>query len=425
MRVWIFQTGEFLPIDGDNIRPMRAINLSEYFIKNGHSVTLLSSDFSHQIKAPRTKKLTTKKLNSNFKLILIPSPGYISNISLKRLFDHFILAVNTFKFVLKTTPVNLPDFVFIGYPPIETSFFLTIWLRHHNIPFCIDVKDQWPHIFLLRTKGVIRKILRIFLSPYFYAAKYSLKRANFLTSITPNFLNWSENFSSNFNPNNKTLYLVPNLKNISDNKLEKNLLWWENKFGLDIYKKNKLIFTGNINNAYNFKDLIAAISSSKLKNKNFEIIICGEGDLKKELESKLNHKKNIFFPGWIEYDKILALKKLSIATLAPYRNTSDFQMSIPNKIIDSLYYGLPIITSLKGEVESLIKKYNVGYFCDDQFTWSEQINICLNNPKERELFSLNAKSLYRNKFTSDLVYGSFVKFIEKNYGNKKSKLDRY
>ena len=50
MKIWILQTGEFLQIDKDKGRPMRAINLSEYFLKRGHSVNLLSSDFSHQLK---------------------------------------------------------------------------------------------------------------------------------------------------------------------------------------------------------------------------------------------------------------------------------------------------------------------------------------------------------------------------------------
>ena len=78
--------------------------------------------------------------------------------------------------------------------------------------------------------------------------------------------------------------------------------------------------------------------------------------------------------------------------MAPYRNTFDFQMSIPNKIIDSLFFGLPIITSLKGEVENLIKEYNVGYFCDEKFSWTDQIELCLNDPKNRIIISNNAKS---------------------------------
>ena len=128
MKIWLLQTGEFLPIDGNKLRPMRAINLSEYFIKNGHSITLISSDFSHQMKKHRTKKFSTIRLNKNYEVILIPSIGYQSNISLKRLLDHFILGINTFKYLLNTKKSDYPDFVFIGYPPIETCFFLSIWL---------------------------------------------------------------------------------------------------------------------------------------------------------------------------------------------------------------------------------------------------------------------------------------------------------
>ena len=53
-----------------------------------------------------------------------------------------------------------------------------------------------------------------------------------------------------------------------------------------------------------------------------------------------------------------------------------------------------IITSLKGEVETLIKKYNVGYFCDKNLTWSEQIYKCLNNPEKREIYFPIMQNLY-------------------------------
>ena len=415
MKIWILQTGEFLQIDKDKGRPMRAINLSEYFLKRGHSVNLLSSDFSHQLKLHRKKKFTVEELDTNFQITLIPSPGYETNISFKRLLDHFILGLNTFKYLLKIAPNNYPDFVFIGYPPIETSFFLAIWLKLKKIPFCVDVKDQWPHIFLQRTKGLKRIFLKSILFPYFWAAKFSLNQANFLTAITPNFLNWSENFSKNFNNKNQALYLVPNIKEIPQIKLDNSLLGLKNSLGIDIKKKNKIIFAGNINNAYDFNDLISTLLSSQLDDKNFEVLICGDGDCIDFLKSKLTNKTNVFFTGWIDYSQLLALKKLSIATLAPYRNTPDFQMSIPNKIIDSLYFGLPIITSLKGEVENMIKKYNVGYFCDTNFTWLDQLSSCLNDPNRRDLLSKNARKLYKKKFTSEMIYGEFVKFIEKNY----------
>ena len=48
MNIWILQTGEPLHSDGENARPMRAMNLANKLIENGHSVTLWSSAFSHQ-----------------------------------------------------------------------------------------------------------------------------------------------------------------------------------------------------------------------------------------------------------------------------------------------------------------------------------------------------------------------------------------
>ena len=36
-------------------------------------------------------------------------------------------------------------------------------------------------------------------------------------------------------------------------------------------KKNKIIFAGNINNAYDFDDLISALFKPKLEKNNFEV----------------------------------------------------------------------------------------------------------------------------------------------------------
>ena len=44
-------------------------------------------------------------------------------------------------------------------------------------------------------------------------------------------------------------------------------LWWKEKIGIDIEKKNKLIFAGNINNAFDFSNLIYALNSKKISTK--------------------------------------------------------------------------------------------------------------------------------------------------------------
>ena len=128
--IWIFQSGEPLQIDGNDLRPMRAIYLTNFLIKNNYKVVLWSSDFYHQKKHHRTDKFSSIKVNDLLTVQLIPSPGYKKNLSFKRLYDHFVLAKNLKKY-LKRVNYEIPSHLILGFPPIETSFvFLKFVLEH-------------------------------------------------------------------------------------------------------------------------------------------------------------------------------------------------------------------------------------------------------------------------------------------------------
>ena len=167
MLVWILQTGEPLHIDNDNSRPMRAMNLSDKLVGSGHSVILWSSAFNHRIKKHRSKKYETHKVNDNLEIRLIPSCGYKKNISLARLLDHFQMAWNL-KTLLKKEKI-LPDVAFIGYPPIETAFVMSGWLKKRKVPILLDIKDLWPSIFINVLPKKIKLIAKMFFYPYFYS----------------------------------------------------------------------------------------------------------------------------------------------------------------------------------------------------------------------------------------------------------------
>ena len=56
MNIWIFQTGEPLHLDKKQYRPMRCMNLANFFTKKKHNVTIFSSRFFHLEKKHRLKK---------------------------------------------------------------------------------------------------------------------------------------------------------------------------------------------------------------------------------------------------------------------------------------------------------------------------------------------------------------------------------
>ena len=98
----------------------------------------------------------------------------------------------------------------------------------------------------------------------------------------------------------------------------------------------------------------------KLNNK-VKFIICGDGELRNDLIEKSYNIENIIFPGWVDNEKkIESIALRSSIAIAPYKNYKNFIDNIPNKIIDYLSYGLPILSPLRGEVESLIKTKQLG-----------------------------------------------------------------
>ena len=159
----IIQTGEPLEIDGGSPRPMRAMNLSAALVRNGHRVTIVSSRFYHQEK--RHRDVDTIVRDGATKTILLNSPGYTSHIGIARLWDHLVLGFKLNKFLENLTEV--PDLLFVGYPPVEVGFFAVRWAKKNSVPTILDVKDLWPDLFVEKVPTPLKSLARFCLFPYY------------------------------------------------------------------------------------------------------------------------------------------------------------------------------------------------------------------------------------------------------------------
>ena len=108
------------------------------------------------------------------------------------------------------------------------------------------------------------------------------------------------------------------------------------------------------------------------------------------------------------------LAKYSDVAIAPYKNINNYKGHIPNKIIDYLQLGLPIISSLKIEFENLIKENKIGFSYetdDDLIKLIEKIS----NLKNKSLleYKANARKLWENNFKTGEVYKNLIKNLKK------------
>jgi len=388
--------------------------LANELIKDGHQVTIISSTFFHQRKSFRSKKSKIIKVKENLEIILIHSTGYKKNISLRRIYDHINLAFNLYKFLKKNKSFR-PDSIFVGYPPIETSYIIINWAKKNNIPVMLDVKDNWPENFIEPFPEHLKKIVKFFLFPYYFLAKYIFINSNNISSITESFIIWIKKFSlsNNFHIKNtsKTKYLVAPLvrEKILINKKQnyESLVFW-NKKGINIKEKKHFCFVGSLSNSFDFEFIYKIASLLISSSPDYIFVICGTGDKYQYLNLKFRDLKNVTLVGEVDKYNASILIKNSIATLAPYHNNSNFQNSIPNKVIESLENGIPFITNTKGELKNLIVLYNNGIFLEDNYKDFYKLKRILKDKEYLKEIQMNAKKSYDNLFDFKKTYQKII-----------------
>ena len=412
MYVWIFQTGEPLHIDKDGLRPMRAMCLANKLIKDGHKVLIISSDFYHQKKIKRTSRFANFQINKNLRIDLIPSIGYKKNIGFLRIVDHIILGINLKQYLSKKD-IELPDVVFIGYPPIETSFFLISWLKKNKIKCILDVKDDWPQTFITPFSEIFRPIIKVFLLPYIYMAKSCMQRADAITSISLPLLRWVQIFSDrkekNYNAfqNDFVAPLVREPIKIIKNNEKKDL-----KKIFNFKKDNYLIFVGSITSSFDFPLIYEAAKIIYKKDQNLKILIAGNGDKFNEIKILFKLSPNVILLNFVDKFTAANLIKESIGTIAPYYKFTHYERSIPNKFIESIEYGKPIITTLSGEVGNIIKNYQLGFSnCNNANDFAYASLQLYFDKKLKNQYSINCLKLFKKKYSYDIVFEKFIRSL--------------
>ena len=412
LSVWILQTGEPLPSDSGNPRPMRAMNLASALVAAGHRVVLWSSSFYHQEKRQRTLHSLRIDHAPMLQIRLIASPGYQRNIGPGRLWDHAMLARNLARELARDAAV--PDVAFVGYPPIETAAVMTRWLRQRGVPCVLDVKDQWPTIFTDALPAPLRPLGRLALAPYFHYARRAMREATALSAMAPDFLQWAAAFAGRaVQPQDLVVPLTVPTGQVQPEELEQAKRWWDQQ-GVLADGRTRICFVGSHSQAFDIEPVAVAAKTLFDMALDCEFVLCGDGASTPAWLARMQGLPNIRFPGWVDRAKIESLARRSTAALAPYRNSNDFMLSVPNKVIDALALGLPILSPLKGEVMRLIKENDTGLAYGETTgrTLAQCVQELVSQPQQRLAMASRARQLYRTRFSFDTVYGGLVSHLE-------------
>ena len=418
MFVWILQTGEPLNSDGGQLRPMRAINLSKVLISKGHKVEIISTRFSHQEK--RFRKNIKNKNTDGIIETLIDSPGYKSNISIRRIIDHHILSLNLLLNLLKRK--EKPDIMFVGFPPIEWSLIAIFYSYLKSIPIVLDVKDLWPNIFWDREEinPLKKEFIKFLFFPYRIYCIFIASLSDYITGPTEliaKFLkdNYQKNFLSKIfkNKNPKTFHspIVPPEE--------------EEIIKLDILKTDpkeclNLLFIGSLMSVYDFETIKKSIEIISKKKIKLQLFIAGRGGSETYIKELFNHNENVNFLGWINRKQAIKISSNCHLALAPYKNIKNYELNLVNKYIDYMSLGLPVLSPLRGFASDLINKYEIGwnYPSKESSILAQIIIDIIDRPHELKRRSSNAMRLFQTNYRYEIVYNQLVDKLEQIINDK-------
>jgi glycosyltransferase involved in cell wall biosynthesis len=403
LNIWLIQIGEILPLD-EKQRKMRTAFLVDKLVEKGHNVLWWTSAFDHFKKDWIFKKDTEVTLNSGLRLYALKGIGYKKNISLSRFIDHRIIA---WKFKKIAPKMPKPDIIIASTPPYDLAYQAVKYAKRNKIPMIVDIRDEWPDIFLNFFPSKLQKIAKLFLFNDFRMIKKTMMEADALISMMNSLLNWGLKYANRKKrETDRVFYIgakkVLNIKNVLNSELQSKL---QNKFVIS--------YISAFSNIYNPEILIDC--AKKLKNnKNIIFVLAGDGPLYKYIKEKASNLANVVMLGWLNQNEISSILQYSKIGIVP---TPFLIEAFPNKVFTYLSSGLPIISSLQGELKSIIEKYQIGFYYppNDVEAFVNCILKLYNNPQLYKKMSENAKRIFDEMFDADKIYEEYANHIEKFY----------
>lgn len=411
MKIWFIEIGEPLPVEKDARLFRYGLFTRELANRYGHDVTWWTSGFSH-FKRQHVLREDTVLKKDKVNLNIIKGIGYKSSVSFKRIRHQIDFASKLCRRLSENK--NKPDILICSVPTIENAYCAVKTGRMFGVPVLIDIRDEWPDEFVDLAPKFLRPIAKLILFRYYRKMDFICKNATGLIAMSKRQHDYAFGFAKReFNKNDGIFphgYPSQNHTELSFNDRQ----WWINR-GVD---ETKLIccFFGTIGNYFNL-DTVFESAAALGKSIPVQFVLCGSGQKFNYYLKQSEKADNIILPGFVDKKKISALMDMADIGLAPYAQGT--KMSMPNKVFEYMAGGLPLVSSIKGEITQILKKYHCGITYDAGST--EQLTFVIqklyDHPDLRKQMGKNAKKIFFERFTTEKIVEKFNDHICNVVGN--------
>jgi glycosyltransferase involved in cell wall biosynthesis len=358
MRVWLLAAYEFWPIDSDAPRLLRAGINAKFLTTGGHEVVWWNSTFNHSRRRERDIPQGYVDTDDGYRVVGLRGGGYKHSISVGRIIHHRNMARH-FRGLCSQYPK--PDVIVASLTPLELARAAVEYGHRVGCPVVVDIRDMWPDIWLEFVPEWVRPLARPALWPFYRDLKKIVLGATSIIGITDAAVDWALMATGRpRSPLERSFPLAYPAENIARDQVASAREWWRQH---GIADDGTIIgcYFGSLSKRNDFETPIKALQGLPPDMlARVKLVLCGLGEAEASIRESASGVSNIVIPGWIDAAQIRALMEVSSFGLLPYRSTLDFVRSLPNKVFEYLSGHLPIVTSLRGEIEQFFAHYPCG-----------------------------------------------------------------
>lgn len=351
--IWIINEYAGSPYHG---MTFRHYYLAKALVKQGHSVIIFTSSFSHyKLQQHREVQNTfTEEDIDGISYIWVKMPPYPASNSIKRVRNWFLFTIKLL--FIPFLKLQKPDAVLVSSLPLHPIIAGKFLSKRYKAKLLFEVRDIWP-LSAIELSGYSSS--NLFIKHLQWLEDYAYKKSDAVISVLSNAF---EHMKTRGLLKGKYSY-IPNGADFEE------MSKYENIDAQTLHKipKNKFIigYTGSISVANDIKTLCEAAGICK-NNPNIAFVVVGDGKEKEALVSRFNGEDNIIFLDPIPKAQIQSILHYFDICYIGWNKLDLYNFGIsPNKIFDYMFSGKPILHAFSGKGD-LVKLANCGITTEAQ-----------------------------------------------------------
>lgn len=308
----------------------RMKSIVEFFREKGFDTTYIISDYQHY---------TKKRFKANYEnVIQLHVPAYKKNISMNRLYSHYVFSKKVYKELCALSP----DVIFCNFPPNSLVKTLIEYKeKHAGCKVIFDCYDMWPESFPNKKVG---KLLAYPLKKWAALRDDYIEQGDLLTTVSQT--SYSE-FSKKY-PGIRTEVIFPSIGPAKPCR-----------YASDIKDSISFLYLGNINFITDI-DLGIRFLSEMAKRKKTILHIIGEGQNKAHfVEEVEKNGVSVVSHGTVfnEDKKYEIFSQCNFGLNIPKK---EIRSTMALKALEYMRVGLPFVNSGLGDNFYMVKNHKIG-----------------------------------------------------------------